>query len=522
MKRTIALLLAVLMTLGLLAGCGTEGGEYIPTGDGLTWDDPSQPSNPTDPVMEDNDLITVYTPDSTYNPYFTTDLNNRTWMSLVYQGLFTTDSRYISHPMLCENYWVSNDMQTYVFYIHADAKFSDGTPLTLTDVEASLAFAMESDRYKGRFHHVDDMFVADDGGITFRLDTPYEDFPLLLDVPILKQAELTAPQPLGTGPYRMTSGAGGMRLVKVSAWWANAALPITGSAVILEEAKNPLQVRDEFERGNMELVCTDPGNPSYAAYRCDYELWDCETGNFLYLAVNRDSWIFDNSSLRQALSGAIDREDLVDSFFHGYARPTTLAVSPLSPYYDSILASQYGRSDPEKFAQACQTALAPDSSVRLLVNAASSRRVSIAHRIEAMLEEQGMAVEVLAYSGNDYSYTLAISNYDLHLAQTTLSPNMDLSAFFSAEGNLSDGLYSTRLYALCLDALANQGNFYTLLREIAEDGYLIPILFGTNAVYGKRGAASDLAPARDNVFYYDLGLSSWDVQLSERRMDTLG
>ena len=88
MKRTIALLLAVLMTLGLLAGCGTEGGEYIPTGDGLTWDDPSQPNNPTDPVMEDNDLITVYTPDSTYNPYFTTDLNNRTWMSLVYQGLF--------------------------------------------------------------------------------------------------------------------------------------------------------------------------------------------------------------------------------------------------------------------------------------------------------------------------------------------------------------------------------------------------------------------------------------------------
>lgn len=522
MKRPLALALAALMMLMLICGCGTEGGEYIPTGDGLTWDDPSQPTTATDPILEDNDLITVYTPDSTYNPYFTTDLHNRTWMSLVYQGLFTVDSSYISHPMLCENFWVSDDMQTYVFYVHSDATFSDGTPVTLADVEASLSFALESDRYRGRFQHVDDMFVADDGGITFRLDTPYEDFPLLLDVPILKQTELTAPQPLGTGPYRLTSGAGGMRLVKVSAWWAKATLPITGSAVILEEAETPLQVRDGFERGDTELVCTDPGNPSYAAYRCDYELWDCENGSFLYLAVNRDSWIFDNTALRQALSGAIDREALVEGFYHGYARPTTLAVSPLSPYYDSILASQYGRHDPENFSQLCQNALAPDTTVRLLVNSSSTRRVSMAHRIEAMLEEQGMNVEVVAYSGNDYSYTLAISNYDLHLAQTTLSPNMDLSAFFSAEGALSDGLYSTRLYTLCLDALANQGNFYNLLREVAEDGYLIPILFGTNAVYGKRGAASSLSPARDNVFYYDLGLTSWDVQLSERRMDTLG
>lgn len=520
MKRRLALALAALMIL-TLAGCGTEGGEYIPTGDGLTWDDPSQPTDTTDPIPEDDDLITVYTPDSTYNPYFTTDLNNRTWMSLVYQGLFTADSDYISHPMLCENYWVSDDMQTYVFYIHSDATFSDGTPVTIADVEASLAFALESDRYQGRFRHVDDLFVADDGGITFRLDTPYEDFPLLLDVPILKQTELTAAQPLGTGPYRMTSGAGGMRLVKVSDWWAEAELPITGSAVILKEAESALQIRDAFERGDLELVCTDPGNSNYAAYRCDYELWDCETGSFLYLTANRDSWIFDNKELLQALSGAIDREALVNNFYHGYARPTTLATSPLSPYYDSILASRYGRYDPEKFEEICRNTLSADTTVRLLVNSSSTRRVSMAHRIEAMLEEHGMNVEVVAYSGNDYSYTLAISNYDLHLAQTTLSPNMDLSAFFSSDGALSDGLYSTRLHALCLDALANQGNFYNLLREVAEDGHLIPILFGTNAVYGKRGAASSLSPSRDNVFYYDLGLVSWEVQLTERPLGAL-
>lgn len=521
MKRTLTLVLTALLCLSLLAGCGTEGEEYIPTGDGLTWDDPSQATTATTPPEEDKDLITVYTPDSTYNPYFSTDMNNRAWMSLIYQGLFAVDSSYEAHPILCENYWMSDDMQTYVFYIRTDATFSDGTPMTLADVEASLRFAMNSDHYRGRFHHVETMFAAD-GAITFRLNTPYEDFPILLDLPILKQTQVNSEQPLGTGPYRLTSGASGMRLVKVPSWWAGAELPITGTAVILREAKNPLQVRDDFERSDIELVCTDPGDPDYAAYRCDYELWDCESGTFLYLAVNMNSWILADEELRLALTNAIDREQIVEEFFHGYARPATLCASPLSPYYDSILASQYGQYDPAPLTQAVQTAGLEENTVRLLVNSADAQRLSIAHRIESMLEKCGMTVEVVAYTGDDYTYTLAIRNFDLHLGQTTLSPNMDLTAFFSSNGALSYGLSNTRLYALCLDSLANRGNYYNLLKEIAEDGRLIPILFDTSAVYGKRGAASNLSPSRGNVFYYDLGLTAEDVLLEERRTDTLG
>ena len=518
MKRTLALVLTALISLSLLAGCATDGQEYIPTGDGLTWDDPSQATTPTGPGQEDRDLITVYTPDGIYNPYLSTDLNNRTWMSLIYQGLFAADSSYTAHPILCENYWMSDDMQTYVFYIRPEATFSDGSPVTLADVEASLTYAMESDMYKGRFYHVDTMFAAD-GAITFRLDTPYEDFPLLLDVPILKQTQLTDPQPLGSGPYRLTSGAGGMRLVRVATWWATAQLPITGSSILLREAKTPLQVRDDFERSDVELVCADPGNPSYAAYRCDYELWDCETGSFLYLSVNKSSWIFEDKALRQALSGAIDREQLVNEFYHGYARSATLCASPLSPYYDSILASQYGKYDPEAFTQAASSLDMEDRTVRILVNSADAQRVSIARRIEVMLEQCGLPTEVVAYTGQDYTYTLAIRKYELHLSKTILSPNMDLSAFFATDGALNYGLSNTRLYALCLDSLANRGNYYNLLKEVADDSRLIPLVFGTNAVYSKRGVASDLAPARGNVFYYDLGQTAADVQLPERRTD---
>ena len=518
MKRILALLLAALMTIPMLSGCRIgDDGAYVPTGDGLTWDDPEH-SRPTEPERE-QELTMVYTPSESYNPYLTTNQLNRAWMSLIYQGLFATDSNYKTWPILCESYWMSGDMQTYIFYLRPDATFSDGTPVTVADVMATLQYAMDTQLYSGRFTHVVDIYPAG-SGIAVDLDTPYENFPLLLDIPILKATQLTDPEPLGTGPYRMNRVTSGMRLVRVGTWWESfKRLPITATAITLLEAKNSVQIRDEFELGDVDLVRADPGSPDFAAYRCDYELWDCENGDFLYLGVNTDGDLFGNATLRQALTHGIDREKINNEFYHGLGLAANLATSPLSPYYDATLAASYGY-DLEKFTQAVTAAGATGSTVRILVNSADNRRVRIARSLGAMMAAGGLVPEIVEYTGNDYTYTLAIRNYDLHLGETRLSPNMDLSPFFSGGGSLNYGnMGNPRLAALCLDALANKGNFYNLLKDVAADGRLVPIIFGSYTVYGERGVATNLRPARDNLFFYQLGVTMAQALLHEQKTD---
>ena len=63
--------------------------------------------------------------------------------------------------------------------------------------------AMENDYYKYRFRHVLNIEATEDGGVLFQLDTPYENLPLIMDVPIVKASEvdLTDGVPGGTGPY---------------------------------------------------------------------------------------------------------------------------------------------------------------------------------------------------------------------------------------------------------------------------------------------------------------------------------
>ena len=515
MKKILALGCAVLLLASLLSGCTVGKKPYVPHGSGLTNDEPTEKPQTTDPTEEPElDIAMVYNATASENPFLCNDPGNRAWMSLIYQGLFAVDSNYDSWPILCKSYWVSSDMMTWSFYIHDNVTFSDGTPLKPEDVLASLKYAMECDMYRGRFHQVRSLYLTTDGAVTFKLYTPYENFAMLLDVPILRADQLQLIRPLGTGPYRLDNSVGGMRLVRRNDWWSSYSnLPINASSITLLSETKPTAIRDSFELGNIQVSCADPGDRDYAPYRSDYELWDCENGEFLYLTCNKGSWLFETPTIRTVMTHAINREALVEEFYDGFAHAATLAASPLSPYYDTMMAARY-EYDQEIFNQRITEAKVAYNTVILLVNGGDPRRIQMAKRIEAMLEQSGLIVDVEAYTGYDYRYKLERGEFDLHLGKTKLSSTMDLSSFFSAEGGLNFGnLANPAINNLCLDALANRGNYYNLLEEVAEDGTLIPILFGSYAVYCQRGMVANLAPSRDNVFYYNMGISMDEILL---------
>ena len=515
MKRIVSLLLCSMLLLSALSGCsGDPNAPYTPTGDGLTWDEDYTGPNVVKPTQpQDQKLSLTYYPDRSMNPYLCGDFTNRALFPLLYQSLFIVDRDYHVEPMLCKQYSVSEDMRSYTFYME-QATFSDGSVLTAQDVAASLLTAKDSDFYKGRFLHVTEITMSADGGVTLQLDTPCENLPVLLDVPIVKFSDTGANLPLGTGPYVLESSPIGSWLTRRSNWWCKAQMTVSASSIPLVTAESNTQIRDEFQFGELGLVCADPGSDRYADYRCDYELWDCENGIFLYLACNMDSEVFSDPNVRTALTYAIDRDSLVEDYYRGFARSATLPASPLSPYYNETLAARYGY-DGTLFAQAINTAGMRDKPIILLVNSDDSLRLRVGRDIGKMLSDCGLTVEMKELSSSAYTKALRNKEYDIYLGQTKLSANMDLSAFFAGNGALSYGtINDVALYTLCLESLANYGNYYSLHQRVMEDGRLIPVLFRSYAVYATRGLLTGLTPARDSVFYYSLGKTMESARIS--------
>lgn len=502
MKRFFALTLCLCL---LLAGCAGNKGQYTPTGDGLTYeDDYTGPQNKPQGEENTQAISLPYYVDRSLNPYLCEDYTNRALLSLLFQSLFVTDRDYVTRPLLCKSYTVTPELKTYTFYLES-ATFSDGTPLTTEDVIASLNAARASNFYAGRFLHITEITPSADGGITINLDTPMEDLPLLLDIPIVKTAEVDSDRPIGTGPYILYTAAGGESLRRRTDWWCKAEMAITADTITLFAANSTTHIRDQFEFADLSLVCADPGSDRYADYRCDYELWDCENGIFLYLTTSRNSEVFSNDTLRIALTHAIDRDMLVEDYYRGFARSASLPASPLFPYYSKNLAERYSY-DSIKFLEAVKSTGMEGKTVVLLVNSDDSLRLRVARAISKMLTDCGLVVELKVLGTNACTEALKFRNFDLYLGQTKLSPNMDLSAFFATYGALSwGGVNDLGAYALSLQALENHGNYFTLHKLVMDQGLICPILFRSYSVYAIRGLLSDLTPARDGVFYYHTG-----------------
>lgn len=515
--KQIALLLAMVMVLLCCVGCASDKA-YVPTGGGLA--DVAPPTTmPTEPGVEapgglnaaEASFSLAYYPDEGFNPYDCLNISNRMLFSVLYQSLFTTDSSFRVEPQLCQGFTVSEDLTTYVFTL-AQATYADGTALTAMDVVESLKMAKSTDYYEGRFRFIKSISEVDGNRVKIVTSTPMEQLPLLLDIPIVRYGQTDSATPQGTGPYVLEDTADGMVLTLRENWWCDVQIPLTAKRVNLMVGENPTQIRDEFEFGELGVSTADPGSASYADYRCDYELWDAETGIFLYIGCNIESKVFSQNQVRVALSYAIDRAELLSGCYNGFGKTAVLPASPDSPFYDQNLARQV-RYDPEVLRQALAESNMTGKTVSLLVNRDDSVRLQAARKIGQMLTDCGLVVEMLEHNYTDYRAVLRDGNFDLYLGQTKLSPNMDLTAFFVEDGALSwGGMANATCLDMCRKALENSGNYFNLHQIVLRNGQLIPVLFRTHAVYADRGLAADMEPSRDNVFYYSMGRSINDVR----------
>ena len=347
MKRGLCLLLTLALMTGLLSGCGRaiHNEAYVATGDAILMD--GEESVVTEEAEDSQNLVLAYYPERSLNPLFGSDYTNRVLMSLMYQPLFAVDSKKNTTPILCSKYKVSTNSRNWTIYLEDNATFSDGSKVTASDVVASYKQAMENDYYKYRFYkHLLEVKETEDGGILFQMDTAYQNLALLLDVPIVKASEVAnlTEAPAGSGPYVFVESSGGAVLQRNPNWWCgDLKIPARDNTINLTAVSTTAEVRDAFQfngDNSVSVVCTNPMSDSFAEYRCDYELWEIESGYMIYLGCNiLYSEHFDDGTLRTFLTYGIDRESLAESAYKGLVSPVTLPCAPTESYYSKSLAA---------------------------------------------------------------------------------------------------------------------------------------------------------------------------------------
>ena len=148
----------------------------------------------------------------------------------------------------------------------------------------SVITARDSKRYQGRFKSIRDVWV-EGGNLRISLSQANTDFPLLLDIPVIRDGAAYTDYPAGTGPYLLGEYEGTIFLEAFKGHRDYDRLPI--NRIYLKE-HSVEELVTAYEEAFIDLVTADPLRQG-AGLRRQQQLRKLDTTVLHYLGVNGKS-----------------------------------------------------------------------------------------------------------------------------------------------------------------------------------------------------------------------------------------
>lgn len=353
----------------------------------------------------------------------------------VFDGLLAPNEDGTLKPALAEEYETSEDGLTYTFKLREDVKFHNGDPVTAEDVVYSFNRLMGTDNdepLSADFDGIESIESPDENTIVITLseaDSTFLTFLTAKDSAIIPESNDDAhnDHPIGTGPFKFVSYSPGSNLVleKNEDYWVEG-LPY------LEKATFVFQTDDEaaflaLQAGEIDLL-------EVAAHRIpelenDYQLDFQDNNSTVLIGFNQDKEPFNDEKVRQAISHAINKDDVLEATFSGYATKIGSNMSPaMGAFYKEGLEDYYER-DVDKAKELLAEAGYPDGfKTTISISSHTQRYADIAQVAVENLKEIGIDVEIEViewgvwleriYQGRDFEmtaidFTGKLSPYDI-------------------------------------------------------------------------------------------------------------
>jgi peptide/nickel transport system substrate-binding protein len=340
----------------------------------------------------------------------------------VFEGLTRFGPDGSVNPGLAESWEISEDGTTYTFTLRSGVTFHDGEPMTAEDV----VFTLDRARAEGStnaqpalFANIVSVEAVDDTIVTVTLDGPDGAFLFDMawgDAVIVDpaSAETNATNPIGTGPFRFVEWVQGDRveLARNDAYWGE---PAPLEAATFRFISDPNAAFAALMAGDVDAFPNFPAPETLSQFEADprFTVIVGSTEGETILAMNNQQAPLDDIRVRQAISHAINRQDIIDGAMFGYGTPIGTHFAPHNPDYVDLTANS--AYDPEA-ARALLAEAAPDGlTLRLALPPPSYARRG-GEIIAAQLREVGIETQITnlewaqwleqVFRGHDFDLTI--------------------------------------------------------------------------------------------------------------------
>lgn len=407
MKKSALILSVTLLAGTLLTACG--GGGAGTTGGAEKTD-------------RETLTVAVSADATSLDPISYNDIYSENVMKQIYNKLMEQDEEGELVPGLAESI-EQPDPQTFVVHLREGIQFSNGNPLTAEDVVYSLTRLTTSPKYAYIYDKIDtDSFeTPDDYTVSFRLKSPDGSFLMALSHPAASIVDKEtveaagdgyAKAPVGTGPFKLESWKelDNITLTKNDTYYGDAP---AFNKMVLKVIAEPNNRLIELESGQVDVAYEIAPNDIAKVEENDaLTLYRKLDNSVHFLGMNVENGPFANPKAREALSHAMNLQEMVDSVYMGVGKVATSTVNPNFPYSiaDTMKAPEYNAEEAKKLFE--EAGVAPGTTFKIYTND-NQQRQDMATILQAKLQEIGYDATITTLEWGAYVEALSHKEHDI-------------------------------------------------------------------------------------------------------------
>lgn len=407
----------------------------------------------------------------TINPILSNNKYVQEISKIIYDSLLEVDSEYKIQKNLVKD-WAKTSDTTYVIKIADDIKWSNGKLLSVDDVLYTIDVLKQTPSiYSYNVQYIIGAEQIDSNMLQITLDHEIPFFEYNLIFPIMcksyyEKEDFSSSDkndmPISTGKYKIVKNDGDGIILEKNEHYNRQ--ETTLEKINIGKYENMGELYNAFKLGKVDLITTNNVNIEEYIGNIGYNKKETAGREYDFLAINTQSGVLANKEVRQAISYAINKENIVATQYNGKYITSNYPLD-----YGSYLRGEGGENgcDTDKAVQILEengwtykynkwqkteNYSTKTINFKLVVQAENSTRVNIAEMIKSNLEEIGMRVSIVKASESQYKYYLENKNYDMILTGITQSASPNLETFFG-ENNLAN--YSNEEVSTIMNEVKN-------------------------------------------------------------------
>jgi peptide/nickel transport system substrate-binding protein len=343
--------LLILALMLMLAACGDNSDKGQTVEGEKTEAAVSKSADKNAPVTGDA-YVTASLGDATgliYN--ITSDSASHDIASKIYNGLVEYDKDLNIIGDLAESWDIEDEGKTIIFHLRKDVRWHDGHPFTAHDVEFTYKFMIDDKTptsYDGDFRMVQSFETIDDYTVKVTYAEPYAPALIswgmaMLPKHLLEGSEVTKSpllrEPVGTGPYKFKEWKGGESVTLVANDDYFKGRPyidrhitriIPDTATIFLELLNG--ALDSMALTPLQWTKQTDSNPRF---KDQYDKYKYLSFGYTYVGYNNVKKPFNDKRVRQALTYATPKDEIIRGILFGLGEPAHGPFKPGTIWYNN-------------------------------------------------------------------------------------------------------------------------------------------------------------------------------------------